>query len=195
MGSKIKLVLGTSNQNKLREYKSLLPSNILTTSIPNIESIMPEETGLTFLDNAILKAKTVFSYSKTWTMADDSGLVVKSLNNKPGVHSKTFAGENATDQDNIDKLLEELNGKNNRDAYLITSIALVDPDGKIYDFEGKLYGTIANDKHGEFGFGYDPVFIPNGYNRTLAQMSQEKNNVSHRYVATKKLVTFLNTIE
>ncbi len=192
MGSKIEIVLATGNQNKLREYQSLLPSNVQIRLIPNTASLMPEETGKTFLENAMLKAKKLFSYSKTWTMADDSGLVVRSLNNKPGVHSKTFAGEHATDQDNINKLLEELRGKNNRNAYLITSIALIAPDEKTYDFEGKLYGTIAGNKCGKFGFGYDSVFIPNGDNRTLAQMKEsEKNNISHRYIATKKLVTFL----
>ncbi len=191
MGSRIEVWLATNNNSKLKEFKKLLPESVLIKY--NQDFILPEETGKTFIENANIKAKALFAHSKTWTMADDSGLVVKSLNNRPGIYSKRFAGESATDQDNINKVLSELKGVDDRSAYFITVISLIKPSGEIHNFEGRLEGTITHSSRGEFGFGYDPIFIPNGSDKTLAQMeSFEKNNLSHRYKAVRKLIPIID---
>ena len=186
MEPRIEMWLATNNNSKLKEFKKLLSGSVLIKC--NRKFVLPEETGKTFIENADIKAKALFAHSKTWTMADDSGLVIKSLNNRPGVYSRRFAGENATDKDNINKVLDELKGVDDRSAYFITVISLIEPSGEIHHFEGRLEGNIAFSSKGKFGFGYDPIFIPIGRDKTLAQMeSSEKNNLSHRYKAARKL--------
>lgn len=149
------------------------------------------ETGDTFHDNALQKAQYVFDRTSLYCFADDSGLEVHALNGEPGVYSARYAGEQRDANDNMDKLLHELNGKSDRSASFKTVISLLHPSGK-YFFEGEIKGQIIHEKRGEKGFGYDPIFIPDGYDITFAEMSPEvKNTISHRALAVDKLVEFL----
>lgn len=186
MESKIELWLATNNISKLREFRAMLPDNIVLRHKEDFT--LPEETGESFTENANIKSKALFNHLKDWTLADDSGLVVKSLNGRPGIYSKRFASTNATDIDNNKKLLEELKGVKDRKAYFVTVLSLITPYGQTHNFEGRLEGTIAQGSRGEFGFGYDPIFIPEGSDKTLAQMEVEKNNLSHRYKAVQQLI-------
>ena len=161
--------------------------------INNTEEI--EETAETIEGNALLKAKTISLKFNTNCFADDSGLLVDSLNGAPGVYSARYAGEQKNDSDNIEKLLVELKGTENRKAHFKTVMALV-LNGKQHFFEGTVKGSITRAKHGTNGFGYDPVFMPDGYTKTFAEMSfEEKNHISHRKIALKKLLEFLGTFK
>lgn len=191
----MELVFASSNQNKVSEIQKILGSKIKLLSLNDIkcdEEI--EETGKTFQENALIKARYIFkNYSKN-CFADDSGLEVEALNNEPGVYSARYAGEPKNDDKNTQKLLRELASKTNRNACFKTVIALI-IDGKEQFFEGKINGQIASEPAGNGGFGYDPVFIPEGYDKTFAQMTlEEKNTISHRAIATKKLVQYLATL-
>lgn len=153
------------------------------------------ETAVTIEGNALLKAKAIAGKFDTNCFADDSGLLVDALNGAPGVYSARYAGEQKNDRDNIDKLLFELKGQENRKAHFKTVMALV-LDGKDYVFEGMVNGTITRDLRGSNGFGYDPVFMPDGFSKTFAEMSlEEKNSISHRKIALKKLLDFLGTVK
>lgn len=153
------------------------------------------ETAVTIEGNALLKARTISEKTRENCFADDSGLLADALNGAPGVYSARYAGEEKNDRANIDKLLFELKGKPNRKAHFKTVMALV-INGKEYVFDGIINGTIIGELRGENGFGYDPVFVPDGYSKTFAEMSfEEKNNISHRKIALKKLLEFLKTIK
>lgn len=150
-----------------------------------------EETAETIEGNALLKARTIAINFNTNCFADDSGLLVEALNGAPGVYSARYAGEQKNDNDNIEKLLAELKDKENRKAHFKTVMALV-LNNKEYAFEGIIHGSITHSKQGTNGFGYDPVFVPDGYNKTFAEMSfEEKNSISHRKIALQKLLTHL----
>lgn len=150
-----------------------------------------EETGKTFEENAELKAEAIFNAGGIVTFADDSGLEVKALKGQPGVKSARFAGEPVNHANNINLLLEKLKGKTNRDARFVTVICLKTPDKTLF-FEGEIKGKITEEVQGSNGFGYDPVFIPEGHDRTFAMMSaEEKNEISHRKMAMNKLMEFL----
>lgn len=191
----MELVFASSNQNKVTEIQKVVGSKIKLLSLNDINCTEEiEETGKTFQENALIKARYVFEKYKLNCFADDSGLEVVSLNNEPGVFSARYAGEPKNDNNNTQKLLRELTSKPNRNACFKTVIALV-IDGKKQFFEGKINGQIALQPIGDGGFGYDPVFIPNGYDRTFAQMTlDEKNTISHRAIAIKKLIAYLATI-
>ncbi len=153
------------------------------------------ETAATIEGNALLKAKTIAEKFDTNCFSDDSGLLVDALDGAPGVYSARYAGEQKNDRDNIDKLLSELNYVDNRKAHFKTVMALV-LNGKEYLFEGIVNGTIAREMRGSNGFGYDPVFMPDGFSKTFAEMSaEEKNSISHRKIALKKLLDFLETVK
>ncbi len=153
------------------------------------------ETAVTIEGNALLKASTIAEKFDTNCFSDDSGLLVDALNGAPGVYSARYAGEQKNDRNNIDKLLSELKNIENRKAHFKTVMALV-LDGKNYIFEGIVNGTISKELRGSNGFGYDPVFIPDGYSKTFAEMSlEEKNSISHRKIALKKLLDFLGTLK
>ncbi|HYG52904.1 MAG TPA: RdgB/HAM1 family non-canonical purine NTP pyrophosphatase, partial [Flavobacteriales bacterium] len=150
-----------------------------------------EESGTTLKANALQKARFTHQKFGVNCFADDSGLEVYSLGGAPGVYSARYAGEQRNANDNIDLLLKNLEGKINRKACFKTVIALI-IDGKEFFFEGKIDGEISNEKRGDKGFGYDPVFIPEGHVKTFAQMEpEEKNAISHRAIAVKKLAHFL----
>jgi len=185
------LVFATSNKHKLTELKAILPDFDIKglSDIGIIEEI--PETGSTLEENAWIKAKYLFDSTRQTSFSEDTGLEVDILGGQPGVHTARYAGEQRNPQDNMAKLLHELVDKSDRYAQFRTVIAMVDDSGVQY-FEGLVRGKIALQKSGIEGFGYDPVFIPDGYDRTFAELCGEiKNQISHRARAVQKLVDFL----
>lgn len=188
-----KLVFATNNENKFREIKNMLTGKYELLKLNDIGCVedIPEEKD-TIKENASDKAKYVKQKYGYDCFADDTGLEVEALNMAPGVFSARYAGPQKNSDDNIEKLLSELKHKKNRKARFKTVIALIS-NNKEYHFEGIVNGKIIDKKTGTDGFGYDPVFIPEGYNETFAQMSlDEKNKISHRAKAVEKLIEFLN---
>ena len=190
------LVLATTNQGKLKEFQILLKDlgiELKTLSdYPEIEEI--EETGSTFTDNALIKAKTVAEYTGHLTLADDSGLVVPYLKGEPGIYSARYAGEEKNDKANNDKLLANLKDvpENNRLAYFECAIALCDGKGYYENAIGRLEGRILTEERGENGFGYDPLFYLEDYQKTSAELDiTEKNKISHRGQAVKKAIQLI----
>ncbi|MGL5233977.1 MAG: RdgB/HAM1 family non-canonical purine NTP pyrophosphatase [Empedobacter falsenii] len=190
----MELIFATHNNNKVKEVTKMLPSYLSMKSLTDINFFDEiEETGTTFEENAQLKAKTIFDKTGKNIFADDSGLVIEALDGSPGVYSARYAGT-GKDEDNIAKALKELEGKTNRKAYFISIFCLI-LDGKEYFFEGRVNGTIATEIMGDNGFGYDPIFIPDGFSKSFAQMSpEEKNAISHRGKAVEKLNDFLTNL-
>lgn len=189
---KIQLVLATNNQHKVREIRNILPEcfDLLSLKDAGVSEELPETSG-TIEGNAMQKALKVGEWTGCDCIADDSGLEVESLDGRPGVHSAYFAGEPRNDDRNIVFLLDQLEGVNNRRANFITVIALVKA-GEVFLFEGKLFGSITSRRQGTGGFGYDPVFVPEGYTQSFAELGDEvKNRISHRAVALEKLRDFL----
>jgi len=189
----MRLVFATHNQNKLEEIKNMLPEYIELLSLTEIgchEDIA--ETADTIDGNAILKAKYVTEKYGYNCFADDTGLEVEALNGEPGVYSARYAGEEKNNDANIEKLLKNLKDKYNRNARFKTVIALSLNNHENL-FTGICEGEITKEKKGEKGFGYDPVFLPEGKNKTFAEMnSQEKNEISHRAKAFNQLVSYLS---
>lgn len=188
----MKLVFATNNLNKLKEVQKMLPKTITLLSLEAINCFNEvEETETTLEGNAKLKANYITTNFKYNCFADDTGLEVESLQGKPGVYSARFAGEPANSENNMQKLLTELNHKKDRKAQFRTAICL-NINGKQVLFEGICKGEILTEKQGEKGFGYDPIFKPEGFSESFATMnSEEKNTISHRGIAIKKLVQFL----
>ena len=192
----MKLVLASKNKKKLVEMNEIL-SHLGTEVCSEAEAgvdVEVEETGTTFEENSLLKARAVMEASGLPAIADDSGLCVDALNGAPGVYSARYAeGEGHDAQANIRKLLHELEGKENRKAQFRTAISLI-LDGKEYLFEGVIKGEIIKEKRGDSGFGYDPIFKPEGYEQTFAELGNEtKNKISHRALAVQKLCEFLQS--
>ena len=187
------LVFATNNKNKLKEIKHMIIDKINVLSINDLNhSDDLEETGLTLKDNASQKARFIYKKFNKNCFADDSGLEILSLNNEPGVFSARYAGSNCSADDNMNKVLKKLESIKNRNAIFKTVICLI-LDGKEYFFEGSIEGIITNAKIGHNGFGYDPIFRPNNFNLTFAQMSvKEKSKISHRAIAVSKFVKFIN---
>lgn len=187
------LVFATNNKNKLKEIKHIIIDKINILSINDLNhSDDLEETGLTLKDNASQKARFIYKKFNKNCFADDSGLEILSLNNEPGVFSARYAGLNCSADDNMNKVLKKLENIKNRNAIFKTVICLI-LDGKEYFFEGSIEGIITNEKIGHNGFGYDPIFRPNNFNLTFAQMSvKEKSKISHRAIAVSKFVKFIN---
>lgn len=190
----MELIFATHNNNKVKEVTKMLPSYLSMKSLTAIDFFEEiEETGETFEENALLKAKTIFNKTGKNVFADDSGLVIEALDGAPGVYSARYAGT-GKDEDNIAKALKELDGKTNRKAYFISIFCLI-LNGKEYFFEGRVNGTIATEIRGDNGFGYDPIFIPDGFSKSFAQMTpEEKNAISHRGKAIEKLNDFLTNL-
>jgi XTP/dITP diphosphohydrolase len=189
----MKLVFATNNLNKLKEVQEMLPDSIELLSLKDINCFDEiDETETTLEGNAKLKANYITTNFGFNCFADDTGLEVESLDGKPGVYSARFAGEPANSKNNMQKLLVDLEHKKNRKAQFRTAISLNINDQK-FIFEGICKGEILKKKQGEKGFGYDPIFKPEGYNQSFAEMSSdEKNTISHRGIAVQKLVAFLN---
>lgn len=191
----MKLIFATHNKNKTKEVKSMMPSHIELLSLDDINFHTEiEENATTLEGNALLKAKTIFEKTGINCFADDSGLLVDALNGAPGVYSARYAGSQKNDEDNMQKILHELKDKANKNAHFKTVMALI-IDGKEYLFEGKIEGKIISEKLGTNGFGYDPIFVPDGYNKTFAQIDADtKNKISHRARALQKMLEFLKTL-
>ena len=188
----MELIFASQNRHKIEEIKPLLPPSIKLISLTDkgFTDEIPE-TSPTLQGNALQKAQFIFDKYHVPCFADDTGLEIEALDGRPGVYSARYAGENKSADDNIQKILAELNGKENRAAAFKTVIALVGFDKPLF-FEGVLKGSITTDKRGSNGFGYDPVFMPEGYSITLAQMSmEEKNKLSHRGNAVRKFAEWL----
>lgn len=189
----MRLCMATNNLHKAVEIRRILNGAIELVTLKDIgchEELAEEQD--TIEGNSLQKADYVFRTYGVPCFADDSGLEVAALNGAPGVYSAMYAGPQRSFDDNIQLLLANLNGKTDRAAKFRTVITLMDSSG-MYQFEGTLNGTILTERRGTGGFGYDPVFLPNGFSKTLAEMSmEEKNKISHRYNAISKLVDFLN---
>jgi XTP/dITP diphosphohydrolase len=187
------LIFATNNLHKLTEIQSLIGENIVLKSLHEIgctEDI--PETAPTLEGNALLKAQYIFDRYGKNCFADDTGLEIEALDGRPGVFSARYATDGHDFEANIDKVLEELMDSKNRKARFRTVIALI-REGSVHYFEGIVNGEIINIRKGIKGFGYDPVFLPDGYNLTFAEMTiDEKNKISHRARALGKLVDFLN---
>ena len=205
----MKIVFATNNKNKLQEIRDILGERFEIVSLQDIgchEDI--PETGDTLQENALQKAMYVAEHYGLDCFADDTGLEVEALDGKPGVHSARYAeGTDHDSEANMQKLLRELQGKNNRKACFRTVIALLKHAKKqttgtsgnsnfqpeIHYFEGCVDGLIAEEKRGDAGFGYDPLFIPNGYSQSFAELGEDiKNHISHRALAVEKLAAYLN---
>ena len=186
------LVFATHNAHKLEEVKRLIPDTINLLSLTDVnfnEEI--EETETTIEGNALLKARTIYSKTNINCFSDDSGLLIDALNGAPGVYSARYAGEPKNDQANTEKVLAQLMKEDNRKAHFKTVIALI-INGQEYLFEGIIYGVIITEKKGTNGFGYDPIFVPDGYSKTFAELSsQEKSSISHRAIAVQKMMGVL----
>lgn len=190
--SKLKLVFATNNKNKLKEVQAML-TNFEIVSLADINCFddIPE-TADTLEGNAILKANYITEKFGLNCFADDTGLEVEALNNAPGVYSARYAGKNNNAEANMNKLLSELGETKNRNAQFRTAISL-NIEGKQFVFEGICKGQILTKKQGDSGFGYDPLFMPEGFKKSFAEMNMvEKGAISHRGKAIQKLVTFLN---
>jgi len=186
------LVFASNNEHKIKEIKSLLGNSFTLLSLHdiNIKEDIPEEEPQ-IEGNALAKARYVFNVSGLNVFADDTGLEIAELNGLPGVHSARFAGENKDSSANIEKVLSLLGNSKNRKARFRTVIALI-LEKKEYLFEGIVNGTIIKEKRGIEGFGYDPIFLPDGKTCTFAEMElSEKNTISHRALAFEKLKKFL----
>ncbi len=191
-----RFVFATNNEHKLKEIIQLLNNNfeVLTLSQIGCFDDIPE-TGNTLEENALQKACYVYQKYGCNCFADDTGLEIEALNNAPGIYSARYAGEEKDPQANMNKVLNELEGIENRNAQFRTVVALI-VDGKEFLFEGIIRGEIIKEKKGIDGFGYDPVFKPEGYNQTFAEMDLTlKNKISHRAQAINKLTKFLKESE
>lgn len=190
----MKLIFATHNQHKVEELKKLFPSNISILSLTDInchEEI--EETGTTLEENAKLKANFIKYKYGLDCFADDSGLEVDALGGSPGVYSARYAGDKKNNEDNIKKIWEELSNKESTKAQFRTVIAS-SFGSKNTIYEGKVIGNLIFEKRGNHGFGYDPIFIPEGYTKTFAELGDAvKNKISHRAMATQKFLTELLT--
>ena len=187
-----KLVFSTNNEHKLEEVRAKLGKYYQVISLKDLgdDTDVPE-TGDTLEENAMIKADYLWNTYQLNCFADDTGLEVEALDNAPGVYSARYAGEHKSSEDNVAKLLKELEGKENRRARFRTVIALI-MGGKRYLFEGKIEGVITTAPKGTSGFGYDPVFQADGYDKTFAELTlEDKNNISHRAKAVEQLVIFL----
>lgn len=192
----MELIFATQNKNKATEIQLLIPSTITLKTLAEIgcHDDIPE-TADTLEGNAQLKAEYVVNQFKKDCFADDTGLEIEALNGAPGVFSARYAGSQKNADDNMNKVLKELEGVANRKAQFRTVISLI-INGEKKQFEGIVKGEITTAKSGEKGFGYDPIFRPEGFSKTFSEMNTtEKNKISHRGKAIKKLVDYLNTLK
>ncbi len=187
----MEIIFATHNLHKTEEVRAILGPDYLVRNLPELGCPDIPETADTLQGNALQKAQYVVDHYHLNCFADDTGLEVEALDGRPGVFSARYAGEGCSYQDNVLKLLGEMHGKTNRKACFKTVIALI-LDGKQYLFEGRVDGRILTEQRGTDGFGYDPVFLPDGFDQTFAEMdAATKNSISHRGRAIQKLKTFL----
>jgi len=189
------LLVATGNSHKTAEIRAILGADYVVSDLkahPELPEV--EETGSTFLENATLKAVEISKQVEGLILSDDSGLEVDALGGEPGVYSSRYAGEAGNDAANNKKLLHELQGKDNRKARFRCVMVLAQDGEVLTSFDGAVEGRMLSELHGEGGFGYDPLFVPDGYDQTFSQLSEEiKNQLSHRAVAMQKVVAWLAT--
>jgi XTP/dITP diphosphohydrolase len=188
------LVFATNNKHKIEEIRHLINPHIHLLGLPDIgfAGDIPEEEN-TIEGNAAQKAWFIYDRYEINCFADDTGLEIDALHGEPGVYSARYAGENCSFEDNMNKVLVAMEKTENRKARFRTVIALVE-NGKLTTFQGEIHGVITREKRGLQGFGYDPVFLPDGFDRTFAEMDlAEKNRISHRALAVQKLIDYLTT--
>lgn len=194
----MKVILASRNEGKLREMRIILSKygmDVVSRDDAGIPAFEIEETGTTFEENSYLKAKAIMEASGCPTIADDSGLVVDALGGEPGVYSARYAGEGCTDDDNNELLLRRMESvpDGERSARFVSVITMLFPDGRKLVAKGTVEGRIDRCLDGEGGFGYDPLFIPDGYDRSFGVLSSEiKNSISHRAKALSELEMLLN---
>ncbi len=190
----MKLIFATNNKHKLEEVTKIINKRFKIVSLKDIECFEDiPETQNTIEGNASQKSHYIYKKYKLNCFADDTGLEIDALNGEPGVYSARYAGENCSFDDNVKKVLKKLEGTKNRNAQFKTVISLI-INGKEHQFEGIIKGKILTKKKGKLGFGYDPIFQPENYKETFAELSSEiKNKISHRGIATKKLADFLKS--
>lgn len=191
----MKMLIASHNENKVRELNHLLATSgiecVGLDVLHDDEDV--EETGSTFIENATLKAMFFAQKYHMASLADDSGIEVEALDGRPGVYSKRYSGQG--DHQNNLKLLEELKDKHNRYARFVAVVVVAFPDGKSFAFEGEVKGHVAHEMKGDQGFGYDPLFIPFGYDQTMAELGIKiKHQISHRANAIKQLKEHINEI-
>jgi XTP/dITP diphosphohydrolase len=193
----VRLVVATRNEHKLRELTTLMKPHELVPLPPEIE--LPPETGTTFADNALGKARAAAGSTGMAAIADDSGIAAAALGGAPGVWSARYAGEHATDQENLDKLLREVSPDGDTRVTYVCAMAFVEPGGGELVVEGRCEGTLTHEPRGSGGFGYDPAFVPDDYpgdERTMAELSpEEKDTISHRGRAARDLAIRLAGVE
>ncbi len=181
----MKIVLATSNKGKISEFKKMMPNDEVIAFTELLGDIDIIEDGISFKENAIIKAKTIYEKlqdENIIVISDDSGITVPKLNNEPGIYSARYAGIDASDKDNLNKLINELNKKNltQTPAYYTACIAIAHKN-EIYTVHGWMHGKVINEAKGDEGFGYDPIFVPSGFDNTLGELSGEiKKKFSHR---------------
>ena len=188
----MKIVLASSNEHKVKEINAIVEGLNVEFILPP-KDFDPIEDGKTFEENSLIKAKEAWKLSKTWTLADDSGLCIDALNGSPGIHSARYA---ETPQARIDRVLGEMKGKENRKARFKCCMTLLNPDGEIaFTYTGVCEGSICEYQKGINGFGYDPIFLLDGSDRTMAELSEEeKNEISHRGKALKEVIKYLKNV-
>lgn len=186
----MKIVFATSNPHKLHELNEICADSGIEFVLPS-EGFAPIENGSTFEENSLIKAKEAFRVSKTYSLADDSGLCVDALNGAPGLYSARYAG---TQDEKIEKLLGELKGFENRRAKFVCCVTLLDDKGEmIFQTVGECHGSIVKERKGINGFGYDPIFKADNYDCTIAELNEEeKNKISHRGKALKNFLEFMH---
>lgn len=195
----MKIVLATSNKGKIKEFKKLMPNDDVVAFSELLGDIDIIEDGLTFKENAIIKAKTIYDKlndENVIVISDDSGISVPKLNGEPGIHSARYAGVGSSDEENLNKLISELNkiGLKKTEAFYTACIAIIYKN-ETYTVHGWMHGYVINNKVGTEGFGYDPIFIPNGYDKTLGELPHEvKEEFSHRSKALVLAKTLINVI-
>lgn len=197
----MEIVIASANLGKIREFRDLFKplKDFDIISLRNFpQYTLPEETGTTFQENALLKGRDAAKNLNKWVLSDDSGLVVPRLKGEPGVYSARYAGLNANDADNRAKLLEAMQGFSGleRAAYFECCLALCGPDGSEKCVTGVCEGHILTAERGHNGFGYDPLFVKNDYDKTFAELDENvKNRISHRYRAFERLIPFLESLK
>jgi XTP/dITP diphosphohydrolase len=197
----MKIILATSNKGKIKEIKGLLGLKDVLAFKDVLGDIEIEESGKTFKENALIKAKTIYEkvkdkYPEAIVISDDSGITVPILNNEPGIYSARYAGIGANDKDNLNKLINELKKKDIKKApaFYTAAIAIVSSKGE-FTVHGWMHGTVIDEARGDKGFGYDPMFIPEGFDKTLGELDEDvKSKISHRAKALKLAKIVLNVI-
>lgn len=183
------ILIATHNEHKKEEIQQILGTDFLVKSLSDY-NLLDEivENGTIFHENAKIKAQYCFDKTSIPSIGDDSGLVIEALDGRPGIYSARYAG-NHDFEANINKVLTEMEGMENRNAYFVTVLCYINSNGEIQYFEGRINGKIITEKKGNSGFGYDPIFIPDGYSITFSEMSaEEKNKISHRKKALDELL-------